>query len=134
MPELTSDEAVCLSIMHGGEDHEPTNLLAIGRWQKPCEHLAELGYARKIDQFNHVITKAGIAAIEAYDSGQGGDYARIHNEIVETKQEIKDSLEQSAKALAEACNKQHRLAGTVPNQITYQYGQQIIARALELLK
>ena len=38
MPDLSSDEIVCLSIMHDG-----TNMLAIGRWKPAIEALAAKG-------------------------------------------------------------------------------------------
>lgn len=134
MSELTNDEVICLSIMHGGDGHPPTNMLAIGRWEKPLHALAARGFARQIDQHNHVITPQGSTASEAYDSNQSGEYAHIYNEIVATCTDAKNLLEDAANALAEACKKQQRLTGEVPNQIAFTMGQGIIKRALEILK
>lgn len=128
MTDLTNDEITCLAIMNDG-----ANMLAIGRWKQPIEHLVELGLARRIDQHNYIVTKEGNSRIENYDQSQSDSYLRIHNEIVQVRTQASGALEQAAKLLAEACAAQHRLSGEVANQVTFRFGQEIIKRALEIL-
>ena len=134
MLELTDDEVTCLTIMVGDAEHPPTNMLAIGRWQKTLEDLAAKNFASRLDGVNYVSTKAGAKALAEVDLDQTSTMAGVVNEIKQTKEEAATLLETAAKSLAEACHKHHRLTGAVPNQVTWEMGQNIIKRALELLK
>lgn len=59
MAGLTEQELGLLMIhVNGG------NVAAIGHWEKPCDHLVELGLLRRLDKHNHEITSAGREAAE----------------------------------------------------------------------
>lgn len=129
MTNLSNDELVCLEIMNDG-----TNMLAIGRWKEPIEALAAKGYARKLDQFNHIVTKEGKAAFEQADRSQSDDTLRVLNQIRQVRGQAIACLNESAKQLAEAAECQHKLTGEEPNKLVWSLGQEIIKLALGMLK
>lgn len=59
IPALTDDEIAILTLAVQGE-----SMAAIGRWEKPTEHLVELGLMERGDKFNNFITAAGRAALD----------------------------------------------------------------------
>jgi hypothetical protein len=71
LSRLTDDEFAVLMIAAQGE-----SMMAIGHWQKPIEHLIELGYlkSRGGDNFNCVITPEGREACKARDREDQVDF------------------------------------------------------------
>lgn len=52
--DISNDEMTVLALCYQGQ-----SVMAIGRWEGPCEHLVELGLLEQHDKFNHSITSAG---------------------------------------------------------------------------
>ena len=59
---LSDDEFVVLTLAANGE-----SMAAIGRWEKPIEHLVLLGMLHRHDKFNNVITSKGRQAHHAHE-------------------------------------------------------------------
>ena len=93
MPELTDDERTVLMIADQGE-----SMMPIGRWERPVNHMVELGYLQRHDKFNNSITETGrlaineandavdTAAAKALIAGHNGKVVyRQHGEALATK-------------------------------------------------
>jgi DNA-binding TFAR19-related protein (PDSD5 family) len=127
-PELTEDEITCLTIAGNGE-----NMLAIARWEKPIDHLVELGLMRRLDKFNNLITANGKQVLEMALEGQHHEYTRLSNDVALAKQDYANEMEQAAQHLANATRVKQRLTGQFPNQAAYGLAQEALRRALEIL-
>jgi hypothetical protein len=102
MMNLTVDEQTVLTLAQQGE-----SIMAIGRWEGPCDHLVELGLLDRHDKFNHSITPAGSAAIgeteERVDDAACRAMINVHNFRVAYRRradEIAQQLVQLAKDAA----------------------------------
>lgn len=60
---LSDDERTVLMIAAQGE-----SMIPIGRWEGPIKRLTALGYMRRLDDVNYVITDAGRSAIDAAEA------------------------------------------------------------------
>lgn len=84
MTELTDDEFAVLEIASAGN-----SMIAIGRWQKPIEHLVELGLMRSVNKANNYITDAGKVALEKHANVVDDAFVRaaigVHNHQVLAK-------------------------------------------------
>lgn len=129
MAELTEDEVTCLTIMGDGE-----NMLAIGRWKEPIEHLKELGLSRNIAPLNYVITTEGRTKLGECNKQTDDAFLRITSNIKATKEQVLKVLETAAQNLSDAAKMQQQMTNEPPNQVVWELGQLIIKRALELLK
>lgn len=129
MSQLTEDEIVCLTIMGDGE-----NMLAIGRWKPAIEHLTEMGLARNMTPLNYVITNDGRAKLAEYNKQTDDTFLRLASGVKSTKEQAARTLEMAARNLADAAKLRHEMTGEFANQVVWEIGQDIIKRALELLK
>lgn len=82
IPVFTPDEITCLLIMDDGAP-----LFGIGRWQKPCEVLAQRGFAKNeatgYDGSYYAITPSGRNAIKAYNEAEAAEFRRLSGRLGE---------------------------------------------------
>jgi len=104
MTQLTDDEFTVLAIASEGAP-----MLPIGRWEKPVEHLVELGYLECADKFNNYITSAGKVALREHsdvvDTAMGVALIEANNLRVAYREhgdDIAKKLAEMAKLAAEA--------------------------------
>ena len=82
MSDLTNHEFACLLLADDGE-----SLIPIGIWKQPIERLIALGFLKKLDGANHVITEAGHAARVARDENDGAELSRLLSRSKETDED-----------------------------------------------
>lgn len=71
MVEITNDEMTVLALTYSGE-----SVMAIGRWEAPCEHLVELGLLERHDKFNHALTEKGRQVYEKEQTSADDNLAK----------------------------------------------------------
>lgn len=78
--DLSDDELTVLQIAAQGESIAP-----IGRWEAPVKKLAFLGYLRRLDDFNYVITPKGHHRADEQEDEDAMAFLRLNNEAVRRK-------------------------------------------------
>jgi len=119
----------CLAISAQGE-----NMLAIGRWEKPIDRLVELGLLKRFDKFNHEITPEGKKEAAAQIDSVDDAYAKAAIDVKNAQTQYHGSMEQAAKHLADAAKCKQLLTGQFPHQCAYDLAQEVLQKALFLLK
>jgi hypothetical protein len=81
-PELSDDELTILAIAAEGE-----SMIPLGKWEKAVERLVSLGYLRRLDKFNNVITARGKARAAAQEDADAVAFINLNNLVVRRKEE-----------------------------------------------
>lgn len=129
MLNLSDDEYVVLAIAAEGQ-----SMMQVGRWQRPTEHLVELGYLVANDKFNCFITPAGRQAAAEHEKKTDDASLRIGVDIHNIRVTAKRVLEEASLKLAEAAQLGQRVAGGDIGSHVEQAAQEIIRRAKEIVR
>jgi hypothetical protein len=125
IPSLSQDEETIMMLAISGE-----SMMPIGRWEKPVEHLVELGFLNGPDRFNAYITNEGKKFWAAHVEGQP---QRLASQIEEAHGSITDAIRKCAETLAEAARQSSKATGDRPQFIAKKWSKVILTEALKLL-
>lgn len=84
LPPLTTNEFALLEIMKQGE--YIADLGEHSRWSEPLKALVARGLVMRHDQFNHGITDAGRAAVEAVGDDDMRQLIEVNNDRIRARQ------------------------------------------------
>lgn len=129
MSDLSDDEFTVLLIAAEGQ-----SMMQVGRWQRPTEHLVELGLLVAHDKFNCTITPAGRAAAQEHEKKTDDATLRLGIEVHNTRVRAKQILEEAATRLAEAAQLGQRVQGGPIDGHVEQAAKAIIERAKEMVR
>lgn len=132
MSSLSDHETAVLMIAEKGE-----SMIPIGIWEKPILNLTMLGLLKKLDSVNYIITDAGRAMLDKRQQVEDEQFVQAFAKVTDARnaqQQVIQSVEDAASHLVLAAKASVKLTEHTPQQEVWTLGQQVVARAIELMK
>ena len=125
---LSDQEVAVLMLCNEGQ-----SIMAIGPWEKPCEHLVAQGFLQRHDQFNHSITPKGRQALKAHEERVDLGLTTAIDAISKAKLEADVAIAECVRQLVIAARTTNKATGESLGDAAQRWLQVVYERTLREL-